>query len=240
MATCDLSLLERNIAAIIQKVEESLSPTIDGPSILDEHGLILYSSCETLKQGKYYFLGLNPGGADADTPTIRQSLCDLRSYKGNAYFPGDEKADWSSPRHPTPGQHPYQQAFRTLFDELGEDPRKVCASNLIFKRSAGARGAGYPSLAKRCWPVHEAILEIVQPRVIIAFGKQAFDFVAHKLGGGPVGEVEVWPGFWSWKSSTLKGGRPLIGLRHPSWYPLKKGVAGQIREFLGPIIRCHV
>jgi hypothetical protein len=240
MATSNLPLHEQNVANIVQKVNESLGPILDEPSILDEHGTILYSSCETLKEGRYYFLGLNPGGIDADVPTIRKSLEDLRFYKGNAYLKGDKKADWSGPkRHYAEGEHPYQIAFRILFEGLGEDPCTVCASNLIFKRSAGARSAGYPKLAKRCWPVHEAILEIVQPEAIIAFGKQAFDFVRLKRGGGPVQDIEVWPGFWSWKHSMLKGNMPLIGVRHPSWYPLKKSVAGEIREFLGPIIRRH-
>ncbi len=241
MATSDLPLHEQNVANIVQKAKEFLGPILDDPSILVEHGTILYSSCETLKKGKYYFLGLNPGGTDADGPTIRESLDDLRFYKGNAYLPEDKKADWSSPprRCYLPGEHPYQQAFRILFEEFGEDPRTVCASNLIFKRSAGARSAGYPKLAKRCWPVHKAMLEIVQPEAIIAFGKQAFDFVAQQLGDGYFHDIEVRPGFWSWKHSMLKGDMPLIGVRHPSWYPLKRSVAGEIREFLGPIIRRH-
>jgi hypothetical protein len=241
MAISNLPLHEQNVENIEQKILESLGPTLDEPSILDKQGRILYSSHETLTKGKYYFLGLNPGGgADTNNPTIRESLDDLRSYTGNAYFAEDDRADWSNPkRHYAKGEHPYQKAFRTLFEEFGENPRDVCASNLIFKRSADARHSEYPKLAKKCWPVHESILEIVQPEVIIAFGKDAFDFVRLKLNGGPVQNdgIKDNPGFWGWKDSKikspwLKGNMPLICVRHPSRYPLKKSVAGEIRDFL--------
>jgi hypothetical protein len=240
MATSNLSLHEQNVANIIEKAKESLGPNHDQPSILDEHGIILYSSCETLKKGKYYFLGLNPGGKDEDVPPILTSLDDLRSYKGNAYFAEDDRADWSSPkRHYAKGQHPYQIAFRTLFEGFGENPRDVCASNLIFKRSVGAHDSGYPKLAKKCWPVHEAILKIVQPEAIIAFGKDAFDFVRRKCSVGHDQVIEVPQGFWLWKHSMLDNNIPLICVRHPSRYSLKKSVASEIKEFLGPIILHH-
>jgi hypothetical protein len=229
----NLSQLEHDITTVIQKAEESLGLK----AILDKPGLILYSSYKTLTRGKYYFLGLNPGGTDDGTPTIRQSFCDLRTYQGNAFFPGDPKADWSGTKKCNSGEHPYQRAFRMLFDELGEDPRTVCASNLIFKRSTDARGSGYPKLAEPCWQVHKTMLEIVLPKVIITFGMQAFNYIALKLKGGQIEQEETQTGFWKWKHTMLEGERPLIGVRHPSRYPLKKEVAGEISEFLDPIIR---
>ena len=46
---------ERNVTAVARNAEESLG------TVLDKSGTILYSSCETLKPGKYYFLGLKSG-----------------------------------------------------------------------------------------------------------------------------------------------------------------------------------
>ncbi len=234
MAISKLSLHEQNVENIISKAKESLGPNHDGPSILEEHGIILYSSYETLKKGKYYFLGLNPGGHDEDVPTILESLDYLKSYKGNAYVPGDEKANWSNPpkRCYLPGEHPFQRAFRELFEEFGENPRDVCASNLIFKRSVGTHDSGYPKLAKKCWPVHEAILKIVQPEAIIVFGKDAFDFVRRKCSVGHDQVIEVPQGFWLWKRSMLDNNIPLICVRHPSRYSTKTQVFGEIRDFL--------
>src|ERR1035441_8005860 len=78
-------------------------------SILDKSGTILYSSCATLKPGKYYFLGLNPGGTDADTNTIRKSLGNLGALTDCAYL--DE--DWGSDsRSYSKGCHPLQKNFK--------------------------------------------------------------------------------------------------------------------------------
>ena len=65
----------------------------------------------------------------------------------------------------------------------GEKLREVCASNLIFKRSAGSRDAGYPQLADVCWPVHRAVLEIVRLSVVLAFGSHVIDYLTRRFGG---------------------------------------------------------
>ena len=51
-------------------------------SIRHESGAILYSSWNTLQPGKYYVLGLNPGGTEG--PTIQTCLNELINYSGNA------------------------------------------------------------------------------------------------------------------------------------------------------------
>jgi len=227
MAINHRSLYERNIATVVQQAEASLGP------ILNELGTILYSSCETLKRGKYYFLGLNPGGGSERT--IRESLNELALGKAteNAYL----DQDWSSPPKRTyaRGEHPYQQDFRCLFAGLIDDPRKVCGTNLIFKGSRDARELRIQELARLCWPVHEAIIEIVQPEAIITFGVQAFEFIAQKRGGQPVQFAYSRPGYWSWQHSILADGTRLIGTRHPRGYALRKNqaVVDEIKKFLG-------
>lgn len=61
MATSELSAYERNVSAVVGKARECLT------EILQESGTILYSSCETLKPGDYYFLGVNPCGSPEET-----------------------------------------------------------------------------------------------------------------------------------------------------------------------------
>jgi uracil-DNA glycosylase len=121
------------------------------------------------------------------------------------------------------------------FRGLGEEPRDVCATNLIFKGSTDAQGAGYPKLAKPCWQVHAAIIEIVQPEAIITFGVQAFEFVAQQRGGQSVQFSYSRPGYWSWQHSILADGKKLIGTRHPSRYALRNnlGVVNEIKKLLG-------
>jgi hypothetical protein len=226
MAMNDLSAHERNVAAVVRKAEESLG------TILDESGTILYSSCATLKPGKYYFLGLNPGGTDANTKTIRESLGNLGARTDCAYL--DE--DWGSDsRSYGPQCHPLQKNFKGLFEALGEDPRAVCASNLIFSRSIGEKGAGGIERAKLCWPVHETILEIVHPAAIITFGRQPFNFIIDKLSGTAPNDFRAGHGKWTWRYSTLKTGEKLIGFPHLSRYALTShpDVLHQIRELIG-------
>jgi len=35
-------------------------------------------------------------------------------------------------------------------------------------------------LAKQCWPVHEYIIELVRPRIILSIGKKAFEFIVRQ------------------------------------------------------------
>ncbi|HEV2578813.1 MAG TPA: hypothetical protein VGU25_16535 [Acidobacteriaceae bacterium] len=221
MATNDLH--ERNVAEIVQKANEFLGP------ILDESGTVLYSSCETLKPGKYYFLGLNPGGSEEGTTKIRQSLVDLDTSTLNAYL--DES--WCSDPD-CKGCRPLQKSFKFLFEELGEDPYTVCASNLIFKRSRDEGDARYPELAELCWPVHEAILQVVQPHTIITFGDKTFRFVAKQLGGGSVQYFDSGHGNWACQSLIKKGSPSLIGLPHLSKYALynHREVVEKIRSLI--------
>jgi len=204
-------LPHQKIAAVQQRAEESLA------EIMNKSGTLLYSACTTLQPGKYYFLGLNPGGADEETHSIRKSLDNLSALMDNAYL----DQDWgSSSRSYGTGLHPLQKNFKGLFEALGEDPCTVCASNLIFTRSIGEKGAGGQSRAELCWPVHAAILEIVRPKAIITFGRQPFNFIADKLGGTTPTYFPAGHGSWTLRFSVLRNGEKLIGLPHLSRYSL--------------------
>lgn len=156
---------KRSQQAVVNSfVRESREPLLP---ILNEPGGILYSSVSTLTPGTFYILGLNPGGALGSGDTIAHCLDGLPEYSKNAYL--DE--NWSSDsRHYDTGGHPLQHHLKLLMRELGEDLRNVCAANLIFTRSPDQQGAYYPERGHLCWPVHQMILNIVKPDVIIAFG----------------------------------------------------------------------
>lgn len=54
--------------------------------------------------------------------------------------------------------------------KMEESIRAVCASNLIFFRSKREGGVDCPKDACECWSIHELILQVVKPKLIVAFG----------------------------------------------------------------------
>lgn len=185
--------------------------------VLSQSGSILYSSHETLKPGNVYLLGFNPGGEGGSS--VEQSIDSLLSNTVNAYL--DESWDnqngvWAN------GEAPLQKRVQWVLESLGLNPRDVCASNLIFLRSREATDICY-SLAEKCWPVHQAILSIVKPKLIIAFGNSdtsPYGYL-HSMFGGKEEFLPSGHGNWSIKGFSCKiDGRPVYvaGLPHLSRY----------------------
>jgi hypothetical protein len=228
MATNELSAYERNVAAVVEKARGCLT------EILQESGTILYSSCETLKPSDYYFLGVNPGGSPEETDeTIQQSLDELRALTKRTYQNAYLDQCWCG-KECMGCCRPLQKRFEFLFRVVLEvEPRTVCATNLIFKRSRSERDAGGWKLAERCWPVHDVILKIVQPCAIITFGRLPFDFIRKKLNGTSPAAEESGHGNWQWRSSKLETGQVLIGLPHLSRYAPQIKVNEDVRKHLG-------
>lgn len=220
---------KENVTAVVQEARSSLD------TILGESGTILYSSCETLKPGKYYFLGVNPGGSEAGTDTIEESLNKLGALSKDAYENAYLEQCWCNKPDCKGCCRPLQKRFEYLFEQLGVNPLSVCASNLIFKRSRGEKDAGGWEMARTCWPVHEVVLQMVQPRVIITFGKLPFDFIRFKLVGTAPDQENCGYGKWTCRYSRLKTDQMLIGLPHLSRYALQNNpkVIGGIRTYLG-------
>lgn len=172
---------------------------------------------ETLKPGDVYLLGFNPGGAGGNP--VKQSINSMLTNTANSYL--DEEWEngngaWSG------GEAPLQKRVQWLIKSLGFNPREVCASNLIFIQSRKAQDISY-SFAEKCWPVHEAILKIVEPKLVIVFGNSNVSpyRYLHSMFGG---KEEFFPsghGNWSVKSFRCQiNGRPLciVGLPHLSRY----------------------
>lgn len=186
--------------------------------ILGEPGGILYSSHETLKPGSVYLLGFNPGGSNGEP--LDKSVQSLLTYSGNAYI--DES--WSNGLGSlAPGEAPLQRRIRWLLSQLGLDTASVCASNLIFVQSKAASDINF-KLAEKCWPVHEAILEIVQPKMIITFGNSdysAYGYLKAKFDGKEDCCICAGHGDWKLKGfNTRINGRTVYvaGLPHLSRY----------------------
>ena len=138
----------------------------------DVPGETLYSSLSTLKKGDVYLMGTNPGGSD--NYLLSKDLDKLKTKTTNGYL--DEV--WETGRgKPKAGEGFLQKRVQKLIFELGYNLREVCASNLIFTKSKSLESLGYKfkDIADRCWNVHEEILKIVEPKIIIVFGNGEYD-----------------------------------------------------------------
>jgi hypothetical protein len=192
--------------------------------LLDLSGEVLFSAVDTMRQGDLYICGLNPGGT-GHAPhhhTIREDLQMLPYKTSNNYL--DES--WRGyPR----GTSPLQLRLQWLVRELGYDLREVCASNLIFARSRGEDDSGYPAYARICWPVHERILRIVRPKMLLVFGNEfgerarsPFQFLhQHSVLYSSIDSICSGHGNWKCRAFlTELAGQPVVvvGLPHLSRY----------------------
>lgn len=188
--------------------------------MLDRSGSVLYSSHETIKPGSVYLMGLNPGGSDG--LPLSKSIEEILTRNTNAYL--DEAWENGIASY-EPGKAPLQQRIVWLLERLGYNPAEVIATNLIFMQSRDASGISY-DIAERCWPVHEALLNIVQPKLILVFGNSGFSpygFI-HKKYGGEQTYIPAGHGDWSIKKFPTKIGKnqvTVVGLPHLSRYDPK-------------------
>lgn len=144
--------------------------------MLDESGSLLISSEATLRDGgnsDIYFLGLNPGGEAGEDfsifgrfPTIYESLA--LSRMGVSGWDQDwSRKDASYP----PGQAPMQRRFKHIAGFLGLAYGEIFATNLVFARSRRFKALRrLEEQIEACLPVHQLLVEIVQPKRLWVMG----------------------------------------------------------------------
>ena len=198
---------------------------------LHHSGRVLYSAVDTLRPGPLYVLGLNPGGRPlGHAGLLGDDIAKFPSKQDNAYL--DES--W---RSFSTGQAPLQKRLKWLVEQLGYNLRNACASNLIFLRSTDASGCQYSRSAPACWPIHELILERVQPKLILVFGNSGvspFQFLRERYRPTSIESFES--GHGSWRCLGFRAeGRAVIGLPHLSRYAVDRHpqVATWIRVYSG-------
>lgn len=182
---------------------------------------VLYSSAATLDRFPIYFLGTNPGGTLPST--LAQSLDDISSGS-------NEYLDYSWEGRP-PGQAKLQKQVTRFLSGLGFEPREVPASNIVMTRSTGIMThQDMDGDARRCWPLHQIILESVRPRSILAFGsgleKSAFSYLRVFLKPDEIESIPAeQPGFTchAFKASLGTGTVNVVVVPHLTQYsPYKK------------------
>ncbi len=170
----------------IVRAVESLSS-----SILDNSGAVFYSAPPAFQEQKnIYILGLNPGGnpiSQAEN-TVR---CQFIGWKKkeepwSAYV--DEVWEGAAA-----GTHGMQPRVRHMADILGIDLRLTPASNVVFVRSSTEATllANKARLLDECWPVHQAVIDQLGVRIILAFGATAGSWIREQVkADDPVNEFK--------------------------------------------------
>lgn len=184
---------------------------------LSRPGRVLYSSHHTICPGDIYFIGLNPGGVD-NGPNLAEALAPSLAREDNAYL--DEV--WGDYGEGEEGKAPLQQRVQWLLGSLGMKVKDVLATNLVFMQSRNEHGITWED-ANVCWPVHEALLSIVKPRLILAFGNSGFSPYAyiHSRFGGEQRYAPAGHGAWNFKGfhASIAGRKVFVaGIPHLSRY----------------------
>ena len=161
------------MAVTKEQLPEFIRKTL-GSEYLDKKGGILYSSHETICAGDVYLIGLNPGGGGKDDKAPELIKCLDSSYSkeyGVANIYRTNNAYWDEKWGKEDTYSLLQERVQWLLEGLvgKEKAKKVFATNLIFVQSPNDKGVSVAD-ANTCWPVHEAFLSIVRPRLILAFG----------------------------------------------------------------------
>lgn len=189
------------------------------PAVLhDRSGSVFYSGRKAFgSKSPIYVLGVNPGGDPVAKAT--ETVC-WHTTK----VLEQEADDWSAYRDESwenakPGTWGMQPRVLHLFDSIGVEPGTIPASNVVFVRSAREEHikAHFEELAALCWPFHEAVIERLEPRVVVAFGQTAGGYICRKLGATSLMDEFVESNKRRWKSRTFQNrdGRSVVVLTHP-------------------------
>ena len=194
---------------------------------LDKKGGIIYSSHETIcrdEEVEVYLIGLNPGGTGSSV-TLDQCRVGNMTRTDNAYL----HEEWGNFKA---GEAPLQKRVQWLLKQLGLEIEKVFATNLVFMQSRKVAtfkedvGIDIKVAADACWPVHEAFLNIVRPRLILAISNGKQDFSTYSYMLNTCKEIKQVPTIHSYHTFHLKGFHTSIsgqnvfvaGLPHLSHY----------------------
>ena len=234
--TATEALLARDHAKLQSRIALHLE------AIAGMEGEVVYSPHTTLGPGKFYVVGLNPGGRGQPHPetgdnyTIQTHVERMVTRVEHSYQ--DEIWENKHGKHPK-GEAVLQKTMCAVLRDLGQsDIRSVFTTNLIFKTTPSDKDLDdFKHLAEVCWRVHEWFLELVQPSVILCVGngeeKSAYAYVRQKLDGTGERTGELKPGKRRCKVCTVHHkGRSilLMGLPHLSLFTLRPDEVEWVKE----------
>lgn len=163
-----------------------------------------------------YVLGLNPGG-DPEKHAI-----ETVEYHSQLVF--SKPAAWSAYRDESwdgraPGAAGMQPGVVGALESLGLPAHSVPTSNLIFIRTKAEKDIkNFPALAKACWPFHEAVIEQLEVKVVLCFGKKTGNWVRRRVQADKFVDrfVETNKRNWTSEAFVNAEGLHVIVASHPA------------------------
>lgn len=211
--------------------------------MLRKPGAVLSTPVSNVKLAPVYVMGLNPGGSPADNSTA--IIDNIAPPEGQSYYTHE---CWN--KHccePQPCSHldngmirpsarvNHQRNLQLIAEALGTPLIELISCNAIFAKSENLAklkaqtGFSLTEWWRRCWPVHQFLLQKIRPRAIITLGygerTSALGLLRREAGYMPVrkfGDDDV-------NGGRIFDGRlpvgdgvilqvSIVGVPHPSWY----------------------
>lgn len=188
-------------------------------SLVDLSGSVFYSGRNAFTGYKdLYILGLNPGGSE-----IKQKEETLSWHTKKVLH--NPNPNWSEYKDESweghiPGTFRLQPRILHMLNILGLSPYDVPASNICFVRSTreDTISTNFKVYAEKCWPFHLSVIEKLNIKVVLCFGKSAGNFVRKKLAVNSLIDEFVEDNNRRWRSQVYKNSVGLIVIvaSHPS------------------------
>lgn len=218
----------RNASKVASLVPEELR---------DRSGSVFYTGTAAFeKLSRIYILGLNPGGDPLVQAgeTIGRDLDEWLAGPPMWSSYADDK--W---RGAAPGTWGMQPRMLHMFEQLGLRPQLVPASNVVFVRSRDERtiAAEKAELLKLCWPVHEAVIDLLGVDTLVCLGNTAGSWVRQQTGSNELFDSYSETNARGWTSQSHRNSRGLavVTVSHPGrqdWRSPRSDPTGLIKRAL--------
>lgn len=207
-------------------------------------GGVLLGGPSTLRPGPVYVMGLNPAGdPEKITEPLIETLAAPDGHSGYTHecwhlaCPGGAACVHlgADGRTLPSALVRHQRNMIALAGALLGTPATLFSANAIFARSTSKRmleaqtGLGLRDWWNACWPVHQAFLAIVRPRLVVTLGygetSSAFGLLRAAAGYPPFRRFgdEGRRGGWAFDGTLALGDADhlqatIVGVPHPSYH----------------------
>jgi hypothetical protein len=169
--------------------------------VCEATGEVLGTSWRGISEGlPIYIMGINPGGGCQKIGKNIECIPESTSA-GQVADPldGNTRSPWWSNYlddywKENRSFHPIQKHLFAFASALTPsiDLRRVCGTNLVFEASAHpSEIKNWQHKVESCWSVHELLMNIVRPKVLLTFGEPTREFVHSKCA--PIHDYGQWP-----------------------------------------------